>query len=105
MLPTGALAEVLVAHRDPRHAGFAAVAGRVRVGLDDAVNRAAPRPGLTGEGVDHAQEQVPRNVVQVAAERQPLACGRDVIGGALALRLQQHWQREEVVAIPLRERL
>jgi hypothetical protein len=55
-----------------------------------AVERFLALAGLAGEGVDGAEEQVARDVLEVAAVLQPLAGRRDVVGGALALGLQQH---------------
>ena len=61
--------------------------------------------GGAGERVDDAEEQVARDVLEVAAVLEPRPGGRDVVGGALALRLHQHDQPGEVLAVPRRERL
>ena len=41
--------------------------------------------------VDGADEHVVRDVIEVTAEAQPWSGHRDVIGRALALRLEQQW--------------
>ena len=105
VLARRALAVVLVADGDPAHAGVAGVAGDVGERLG---GRRAPGSGparLAGEGVDHAEEEVAGDVLEVAAVLQPRAGGRDVVGGALALGLQQDRQLDEVLAVPRREGL
>ena len=61
-----------------------------------------PSPAVAGERVDHAEEQVAGDVLEVAAVLEPRAGRRDVVGGALALGLQQHRQVDVVVAVPRR---
>src|SRR5439155_20038469 len=100
VLARRALAVVLVSDSDPRHAALTAMAGGVGIGLDVAVHRAPARAGLAREGIDGAEEQVAGDVLQMTAVAQPLAGGRDVVGGALALRLHQHGELDVVVSVP-----
>mmetsp|Transcript_8070 Transcript_8070/g.13163 ORF Transcript_8070/g.13163 Transcript_8070/m.13163 type:complete len:599 (+) Transcript_8070:685-2481(+) len=90
MLAAGALAVVLVAHHHPADARGLVVARRVRHALHltrhlvlDLVDGAAVR-------VDRANQHVVADVVQVPTELQPGPGHGDVVGRALALRLDQH---------------
>src|SRR5581483_3072966 len=98
-------AVVLVADRAPPHAGLAEVLGDVGEGSGRAVERVLPFAGRAGEGVDDAEEEVARDVLEVAAVGEPLAGGRDVIRRALAAGLHQHWEVEVVMTVPRGERL
>src|SRR2546423_3490553 len=69
--------------------------------MDDAATSA----GVAGEAVDDAEEEVAGDVLEVASVTQPRASGRDVVGGALARRLEQHGKLEEVVPVPRGEGL
>src|SRR5438105_1069185 len=81
------------------------MAGGVGVRLDRLVHRTTTFSGLAAEGVDHAQEQVAAEVLEVAPVAEPGAGGRDVVGGALALSLEEDGQLEEVLAVPCGEGL
>ena len=70
---------------------------RERTGL--AVERVLPGAGLAGVGVDRAQVEVAGDVLQVASVLEPGTGGRDVVGCALALRLEQ--DREPLVVVPV----
>ena len=61
--------------------------------------------GLDGgaEGVDDAEEQVARDVLEVAPEAQPRPGGGDVVGGALARRLHEDGQLDVVLDVLLGE--
>src|SRR4051812_48723220 len=74
-------------------------------GVGAAVDGGAGRGGPSRGGGGGADEEVAGDVLEVAAEAQPLAGGRDVVGGALALGLHQHGQLDVVLAVPRRERL
>ena len=105
VLAARTFAVVLVAHRGPAHAGLL-------VGARDLVDRLARLAAelvqslarRAAEGVHPAREQVARDVAQVPAEAQPGPSRRDVIGGRLALRLEQQRQLRQVAPVPLRER-
>src|SRR6266849_5660507 len=106
VLPARALAVVLVADHDPALA----------LGFELAGHRGEVLPRLAGEGVDAlarlaregidgAQEHVVADLVQVAADEEPGAGRRDVIGGRLALGLHENGQLEEILAVPAGEGL
>ena len=59
-----------------------------------------PVPASPGEGVDRAEEEVAGDVLEVAAVLEPRAGRRDVVGGALALGLEQDRQLDVVLAVP-----
>ena len=100
VLAGAALAVVLVADGHPADAGLVEALGDLgeRAGL--AVERVLPRAGLARVGVDGAEEEVAGDVLEVAAVLEPRAGRRDVVGGALALRLQQDRQLDVVLAVP-----
>ena len=105
MLARRALAVVAVADRAPRDTGFAVVLGDVGERAGGAVDLILAFAHATGERIDHADEQVARDVLEVTAVLEPRTGGRDVVGGALALGFHQDGQAEVVVAVPRRERL
>ncbi len=84
--------------------------GQVGEGVDRPVELALAVADLVGsavglgEGVDGAEVEVARDVLEVSPVLEPRAGHRDVVGGELALGLDQHGQVLEVVAIPGRER-
>ena len=73
--------------------------------LGRAVELVLALAGHAGEGVDRTEEEVARDVLEVAAVLQPRSGHRDVVGGALALGLHQDRQVEVVLAVPRGERL
>ncbi len=105
VLTARALAPVLVADGDPRLTRLVVVPGDLGVRLHGVVEHVEALADLTAEGVDGTEEQVARDVLEVAPVLQPRAGHRDVVGGALARRLHQDGQIEEVLAVPRRERL
>ena len=105
VLAARAFAVVFVADGDPADAGVLVGAGDLADGL----------LGLTGdlvqggaccsrEGVDAAAEEVAGDVFEVSAEPQPGAGGRNVVGGGLALGLEEQGHEGVVVAVPGVER-
>ena len=105
VLSRRALAVVAIADGGPLHAGLAVLLGQVRERVARVVAEVLALADGVVVRVDHAEEQVAGDVLQVAAVRQPLAGGGDVVGGALALGLHQHGQADVVVAVPRRERV
>ena len=105
VLTRGALAPVLVADGDPGLAGLVVVTGDLGVRLGRAVEHVLALADLAGEGVDRPQEQVARDVLQVSPVLQPGPGHGDVVGGALALGLDQDRQVHDVLAVPRGERL
>ena len=99
VLAGAALAHVLVADGHPADAGLVEALGDLREGAGLAVERVLPGAGLAGVGVDGAEVEVAGDVLEVAAVLEPRAGRRDVVGGALALGLQEH---REVARSPCR---
>src|SRR3984893_4995967 len=100
MLAAAAFAVIAAAPRDPLYALRLVMAGDLG---DRLVLLAAQHidafAGLVVEGVDRAHEHVVAELVEMAAETQPIPGRRDVIGRGLALGLDQHRRVEEILAI------
>ena len=105
VLSARALAVVLVADGHPAEALGLVVARHVRHLAELARQLVAYVVRLAVLVVDGADEHVVGDVVQVAAILEPRTGGADVIGGALALDLDEDGQVDEVLAAPLVERL
>src|SRR6516165_8635816 len=60
---------------------------------------------LVVEGIDRAHEHVVAELVEMAAKAQPIPRWRDVVGGGLALGLDQHRHVKEILAVPGRPRM
>jgi len=104
VLTGGTFAVVVVTHRDPGHAGIAAVARRVGVGLGPVVDGAAALSGLARVGIHGSLEEVGRDVVEMAPVGQPWSRCRYVIGRALALGFHQDQQLDQIGLRVRRER-
>ena len=94
VLTRRALAVVLVADRDPARCRRALYRlARSGSGTTEPSRTSTPWPELLErERVVRADEEVAGDVREVTAVLQPRPRGRDVVGGALARRLQQHLQ-------------
>ena len=100
-------AVVLVADRDPRDAGLLVrpAPGRAAASTEPSRTSTPCRAASSANALFTPMNMLPRDVREVAAVLEPRPGRRDVVGGALAHRLQQHPQAGEVVAVPRRERL
>jgi len=101
VLAAAPLTIVLVSHHDPLLA-FGLVATR-DLGHRDKIfvgQCVLGLPGFTGEGIDPSQQHVVADPVQVTAISEPGTGRRNVIGGALALDLDQQRQLFEILSIP-----
>ena len=90
MLTAGTFTVVFIADDDPvLTGGFQLTRHSWNGQAALTIQRIARGTRIATESVDRANEHVVGNVVQVAAEAQPFACRRNVVGGGLAARLQQ----------------
>lgn len=105
MLAGRALAVVVVADGHPLDAVGLVVAGHIGNSAPGAAALVLDVVHLVVLVVGGANEHVVGDVVQVAAVLQPGAGSRDVIGGALALDLDQDGQIGQILAVPLVEGL
>ena len=97
---------VLVTDGDPADPVSLVVAGNLGVRhVPLAADDVEALSRLARVGVHGAEEGVVADVVEVAAEAQPRACGRNVVGGALSGRLQEYGQALEIGPVPSRKGL
>ena len=78
-------------------------AGDLRVGPRLPVGHIQAGADLAVEGIHGAHVDVAGNVLQMAPIAQPRSSHRDVVGGALALRLDEDRQVGDVLTVPCRE--
>ncbi len=105
VLARAALAVVLVSHHHPAAARRLQAPGHLGEGLHHAVEGVDALAGDAGEGVHGPEVEVGRDVLEVAPEAEPRPGSRDVVGGALALGLEEQRQLLEVATVPGGERL
>jgi len=56
--------------------------------------------GISAVGVDGTNQTVLRNVLEVTSVLEPWSTGRDVVGRAFTLGLDQDWGLDDVLAVP-----
>jgi hypothetical protein len=95
-----ALAIVPVTNNDPRLAVLLVVTGDIRNGTVLAVECVLNLVGLAVLGVDGTDQHVVRDVVQMSTVLQPGTGHGDVVGGGLALALDEDGQVGGVLAVP-----
>ena len=76
------------------------VLGNIREGLRCPIELVFALAGLAGEGVDRAQKEVARDVLEVSPILEPGPSHGDVVGGALTLGLEQDRQVKVILSVP-----
>ena len=100
MFTAAALAVVVFGHDDARQPLLLVVFGGGGDGFVVAVQPVFHTARLTVERVDRTHEQIVGDVFEVAAKLEPRPGHRDVVGGTLALHLDEQRHVEEVVPVP-----
>lgn len=95
-----ALAVVPVTNDDPLDASLLVVTGNSWHSVDLTSLLVLDLVGLTVGSVDGTDKHVVRDVVEMATVLQPWTGHRDVVGGGLALSLDQDWKVGSVLAVP-----
>jgi len=95
-----ALAVVPVTNNDPRLAVLLVVTGNIRNGTVLAVERVLDLVGLAVLGINGTDQHVVRDVVQMSTVLQPGTGHGDVVGGGLALALDEDGEVGGVLAVP-----
>lgn len=94
------LAVVFITNDDPRDARVTVVSGDGGNSSVLAGELVEDLVGLTVVGVDCADQTVLRNVLEVSTVLEPWATSGDVVGGALALGLDEDGGVDNVLAVP-----
>lgn len=95
---------VLVTDNHPRDTSVSVGGTDGRDSAERAIHLVQNLVGLATVGVNGTNQAVLRNVLQVPSVLQPGSTGGDMVGGALALGLDQDGSLSDVLAVPWLER-